>query len=373
MEWTLIAAALVVGLILFAMFARARKGPGLPGVSPDRNALPASSKPKRAAPEPALPNVPKLGDSAPPAKDEAFTQVKPFERPKPIPSLAGDDHEATESRAVVRFEEPALSRDEPSGPHDMIWVPAEGITDRGITRARNEDAFLVDADLGLYVIADGMGGYARGEVASRVAVKQVHDSIRAAEPVVGHADLPQRARALVAAVERANETVHAMAQSAGTGSIMGTTLLAARVSFRKRRIYVAHVGDSRCYRLRAGSLKQLTADHTHGARGVTGPSADHLFRGVGVAPKVEVDLVVDRTLEDDVYLLCSDGLTHMVGDAQIQDILSKNQSDLRRAARALVLAANAKGGRDNITVVVLGVREIATEHAGKSEHAASLH
>jgi protein phosphatase len=120
-------------------------------------------------------------------------------------------------------------------------------------------------------------------------------------------------------------------------------------------------------------LKQLTTDHTHAARGATGPSAHDLFRGVGVAAQVHVDLVVDRTLEDDIYLLCSDGLTRMVGDAEIQEILLKHQSDLRRAARALVLAANAKGGRDNITVVVFGVHETATEQVSKDAPAATLH
>jgi protein phosphatase len=122
--------------------------------------------------------------------------------------------------------------------------------------------------------------------------------------------------------------------------------------------------------MRAGTLKQLTADHTHAARGATGAGAHDLFRGVGIAPEVQVDLVVDRTLDDDVYLLCSDGLNRMVADTQIQDILWKNQDDLKRAARVLVLAANAKGGRDNITVVVLGVHDVTS--VSKTARAAVL-
>jgi protein phosphatase len=359
MQWLLVVAA-IASLVLVGRLIWARK----------HRALPAVAKPGAVPSGPAPPAVPALYDSARPPGEEAeldLTKVRPF-----LHRLADEEHEGTESKALVHFAEPALSRDEPSGPHDLIWVQAEGISDRGITRPRNEDFHLVDSALGLFVVADGMGGYSRGEVASKSAVQRVQAFIRAAEPVIGHEDLPQHARTLVGAVESANETVQAISRvSVEPKKQMGTTLLATRVFSRSRRIYVAHVGDSRCYRLRAGTLKQLTTDHTHEARGATGSSAHHLFRGVGLAKEIHVDLVVDQALHGDIYLLCTDGLTRMIGDQEIQQILEKSPDNMRRAARSLVLAANAKGGRDNITVVVLGIEDAATEHTSKGAPALS--
>jgi serine/threonine protein phosphatase PrpC len=137
---------------------------------------------------------------------------------------------------------------------------------------------------------------------------------------------------------------------------MGTTVVAARFSPNKQRLYVGHVGDSRCYRLRAKELTPLTTDHTMGASGITGPLASHLLRAVGIAPAVKVDLIIGRPRPEDVYLLCSDGLTKMVSDDKIRDILLA-EPNMDRAVEKLVETANAGGGRDNITVILVAVKD----------------
>jgi protein phosphatase len=140
---------------------------------------------------------------------------------------------------------------------------------------------------------------------------------------------------------------------------MGTTLVAARFSPNKQRVYVGHVGDSRCYRLRAGQLTQMTTDHNLRSEGLIGPMAERLSRAVGVERAVKVDLVIARPLPFDKYLLCSDGLTKMVPDAVVRDILT-DKHDLQGAVDELIAAAIDGGGRDNVTVVLVEVRPLGT-------------
>lgn len=135
---------------------------------------------------------------------------------------------------------------------------------------------------------------------------------------------------------------------------MGTTLCAARFSANKKRVYVGHVGDSRCYRLRAGELRQITADHTMADHGVQGPEAAHLGRAVGIWPTVPIDIVMGVPLAGDVYMLCSDGLTKMVKDDIIRQILLAEEN-LSAAVEQLIAFANSRGGKDNITVVLIRV------------------
>jgi protein phosphatase len=135
---------------------------------------------------------------------------------------------------------------------------------------------------------------------------------------------------------------------------MGTTILAARFSPNKQRVYIGHVGDSRCYRLRDGTLRQLTTDHTMKALGMKGPRANDLSRAVGIGAKVTIDLVVDKPRNGDLYLLCSDGLSKMVPDEKVQTILL-GEKDLNVAVYGLIEAANDAGGRDNVTAVVIKV------------------
>jgi protein phosphatase len=202
-----------------------------------------------------------------------------------------------------------------------------------------------------------MGGHAGGDVASKMAVETIGEAFRK-NTFAGdtYADVPRRGSELALAIQMANRAIydHARAHAAYTG--MGTTVVSARFSPNKQRLYVGHVGDSRCYRLRGKALTQITTDHTMGAQGVTGPLASHLNRAVGVNPGVKVDLIIARPRPEDVYLLCTDGLSKMVADADIQQILL-DEPDLGKAVQKLVERANARGGRDNITVVLVQVKD----------------
>src|SRR4029078_6241709 len=129
-----------------------------------------------------------------------------------------------------------------------------------------------------------------------------------------------------------------------------------RFSPNKQRVYIGHVGDSRAYRLRNKELVQLPTVHTRGSTGITGPLASHLLRAVGIGPAVKVDLIIGRPRPEDVYLLCSDGLTKMVTNEGIQQILLAEPT-LDRAVEKLVERANASGGRDNITVILVQVKD----------------
>lgn len=263
---------------------------------------------------------------------------------------------ATASKPVVRYElgSPTES-DDPPGTPDRFGVRAAGRTDKGVVRRRNDDAFLVDPRIGLFVVADGMGGHADGDLASQLAVDEIVAGLHADVPEsrAAPADLPPRARTLVAAIERANAAVHEAARR--QRKVMGATVVAARVSPRSQRLYVAHAGDCRAYRLREGVCRQLTADHTLGAAGVEGPRASRVCRAIGAAPTIAVDVFVDAPLPEDVYLFCSDGLFRMLADVEIARVLAEHRRDPEKAALTLTLAANAAGGRDNVTVVVLAI------------------
>ncbi len=137
---------------------------------------------------------------------------------------------------------------------------------------------------------------------------------------------------------------------------MGTTVVCAYFSANNQRAYVAHVGDSRCYRLRAGTLSQLTTDHTLGAAGIQGKAAGVLSRAVGVEPHVDVDVTIESPQPGDVYLLCSDGLSRMVAHDAIESILVATP-DLEEATQQLTDRANTGGGRDNITVILVRVED----------------
>jgi protein phosphatase len=245
--------------------------------------------------------------------------------------------------------------DEPTGPLALILVHGAAQTDTGKTRKRNEDSYLVLKENNLFVVADGMGGYAGGDIASRLAVETVEETFRSKKfPGTPFEGLPPRASELVQSVEAANEAIHAEAEKDPKYRGMGTTVVAARFSARKQRLYVAHVGDSRCYRLREGKMVQVTVDHTMASAGATGPGADRLMRALGVNRTVEVDLLVAKPKQGDVYLLCTDGLSKMASEEEIAAILktTKNPDD---AAKQFIQLANDHGGKDNVTVIVVRV------------------
>ena len=228
-------------------------------------------------------------------------------------------------------------------------------TDTGLQRRANEDALLAHAPL--FVVADGMGGAQAGEVASRIAV----DVFR---PGLEHPAEPERALAALAraANTRIHELSHANAEHAG----MGTTLTAVYVG--EHDVAIAHVGDSRAYCLRDGELLRLTDDHTlvdellrqgrlTPEEAVEHPQRSVITRALGPEGAVEVDTRSCQARARDVFLLCSDGLTTMISEQQIRDLLVANPR-LADAGEALIAAANAAGGRDNVTVVLLRVEEV---------------
>lgn len=233
-------------------------------------------------------------------------------------------------------------------------------SDQGRVRASNEDSFVADAPDRLFLVADGMGGHAAGEVASRIAASVVEEVVR--EGPAGEAG----AR-LHAAVRQANARVYETQRAREEYRGMGTTLTA--LLFDGPRYHVAQVGDSRAYLLREGALQQLTRDHSlvwplyeNGILSkdeiVRHPQKHLVTRSIGTHADVEVDLCSALCREGDLYLLCSDGLTDVLGDEEIRGILagpdaSPEEASAEEVCRRLVRAANEAGGPDNITAVVV--------------------
>jgi protein phosphatase len=237
-------------------------------------------------------------------------------------------------------------------------------TDTGRQRRANEDSHLARAPL--FVVADGMGGAQAGEVASRIAVESFEGGLQAtSEPEAALAQLTRDANA------RIHELSHSHAEQAG----MGTTLTAVYVG--EREVSIAHVGDSRAYRLRAGELLRLTEDHSlvdellrqgrlTPEEALEHPQRSVITRALGPEGFVEVDTRSYSAQDGDVYLLCSDGLTTMVPEPRLAELLLAHES-LRDAGEALIAAANEAGGRDNITVLLLRVEELDASAAPPTE------
>jgi len=229
-------------------------------------------------------------------------------------------------------------------------------TDVGLRRRANEDRYAVAPELGLYLVADGMGGHTAGQVASDLAAQ---GAVRALETLQSaEASLTEKLRYSVAA---ANREVFGTAQAKPHLTGMGTTLVALLAG--GRRIALAHVGDSRAYLVRGGKIRQLTDDHSlvaelvrrreitaHAARGH--PHRHVLTRALGVRRVAEPDLAELTPAVDDVFVLCSDGLTGHVQDAEIAAEVSGNP-DLDHVSERLIGLANSRGGEDNITVVLV--------------------
>jgi len=235
----------------------------------------------------------------------------------------------------------------------MMIGERAGVSDPGRKRRRNEDSFVVEPPL--FVVADGMGGAQAGEVASRLAAATFREYHEADE-------LAPEER-VIAIVQEANRRIYDRASEDRSASGMGTTVTAALVA--GGRITIGHVGDSRAYRIRGESLEQLTDDHSLVADLVRGgrlspeeadlhPQRSVITRALGTDPEVDVDALTVGAEPGDVFLLCSDGLTSMVGDDEILRIVAAAPT-LDDAAAQLVKAANRSGGEDNITVVLFRV------------------
>lgn len=242
----------------------------------------------------------------------------------------------------------------------MSWSSA-GMTDRGRRRARNEDAFLLRPHARIFAVADGMGGHAAGNIASRTAIDVLARAFeRAPSPRIGAATL---ARRLLGVFEDANHAILEHAAENRECAGMGTTLTALAPLAASEQCVIAHVGDSRAYRLRTGELTQLTRDHTWVQQQVDAgmltsaesrhhPLASVLSRVLGTAAVGPADTLVVDAAPADVFLLCSDGLTTMLDDADVRMLLDR-ALPLEDRARSLIEAANERGGLDNTTVVLL--------------------
>lgn len=239
-------------------------------------------------------------------------------------------------------------------------VEYAALSDVGQMRENNEDSWAVDADAGLYLVADGMGGHARGEVASRMAADIITEEMRKSGRKRGKHEL-------VASLCRANNVVYAKSLSEPDHQGMGTTVVAALML--EGRVALAHVGDSRAYLYRKGDLKQITRDHTLVQQQIDEgklriEDADRVFyknvltRAVGTQAELEVESQLLRVRDDDVLLLCTDGLTAMLNDEEILKALNDEVPDLEKACRNLVDEANRAGGRDNITVILMRFEDV---------------
>ncbi len=250
---------------------------------------------------------------------------------------------------------------------ETLALDLANVSDAGLKRPHNEDSAVTDSELGLVLVADGMGGYKAGEVASAIAAKIILDGVRAGrfqhQFVQQHAQKQSHeAQLLKGAIESANRYILETAQKIPQCQGMGTTVVAAL--FAKDRITIAHVGDSRMYRLRGGEFKQLTNDHSlvqelidrgffaSPEEAQANTPKNLVTRALGIDEQVMVDVQELATSPDDIYLLCSDGLNDMVNDEEIRLTLSKYSANLLEAARQLVANANASGGKDNISVVL---------------------
>jgi PPM family protein phosphatase len=244
-------------------------------------------------------------------------------------------------------------------------LAAYGGTDTGMVRESNEDSFAVRGDLGVFMVADGLGGAAAGEVASQIAIEQVERAVEDADttwprdPAMHGPD--SGPRRFIAGIHHANRSILRQARREQALRGMGTTF--AGLLLLERRAIVAHVGDSRVYRLREGTLDRMTRDHTLANhlldRGWltpdevdSHPKRHVITRAVGTHEMVEVDTRIVDLQPDDAFLVCSDGLHGLLDDAEIEEILSAH-ADPFVAVGILIDRANEKGGHDNVTAVVV--------------------
>jgi PPM family protein phosphatase len=238
-------------------------------------------------------------------------------------------------------------------------------TDPGLQRRDNEDSMFAQAPV--FVVADGMGGAQAGEVASRIAIETFEEGL----PESGSPE-----ERLVTAAQTANHRIHELAAAERERAGMGTTLTAAYLD--DSDLAIAHVGDSRAYLFRDGELTRLTQDHSlveelvRQGKLTPEQAAEHpqrsiITRALGPEPTVNVDTWTYPVRAGDVLLLCSDGLTSMISEAEVASVLAETD-DLNLAAERLIAAANEAGGRDNITVVLFRLEEVGVDGGGASDH-----
>jgi PPM family protein phosphatase len=253
------------------------------------------------------------------------------------------------------------------------------VTDVGKVRDHNEDTIGAQPDIGLWVLADGMGGYNAGEVASGIAVKTITDLVTEACRREKRAEIEsgtgymRQTIVLRDAIHRANKVINQTAQSQPQCEGMGTTLVAAL--FYDNRVSIAHVGDSRMYRLRGNRFEQITMDHSllqelvdrgfySQEEAQRSTNRNYVTRALGVEANVEVEVQEVEVQKGDFFLMCSDGLPDMVEDEDIHLTISTFGNDVRTVGEQLIKLTNDNGGRDNVSVILVRVADAFPAQAG---------
>jgi protein phosphatase len=252
-------------------------------------------------------------------------------------------------------------------------------TDVGKVRDHNEDTIGAQPDIGLWVLADGMGGYNAGEVASGIAVKTILDMVTEACKREKRADIEsstgymRQTIVLRDAIHRANKVINQTAQSQPQCEGMGTTLVASL--FYDNKVSIAHVGDSRMYRLRGNRFEQITMDHSllqelvdrgfySQEEAQRSTNRNYVTRALGVEANVEVEVQEIEVQKGDYFLMCSDGLPDMVEDEDIHLTISTFANDVRTVGEQLIKLTNDNGGRDNVSVILVRVADAFPAQAG---------
>jgi PPM family protein phosphatase len=251
-------------------------------------------------------------------------------------------------------------------------IRSVGLSDVGRVREHNEDTIGVDTDIGLMVLADGMGGYNAGEVASGLAVKTIMSLVKEAVDKQNmtaedaSSGLSRPSIVLRDAIMRANKIIYQTAKTQPQCEGMGTTIVAC--IFADNKVSVAHVGDSRVYRLRANHFEQITMDHSllqelvdrgfySQAEAARATNKNYVTRALGVEPTVDVEIHEHPVAKGDFYVLCSDGLSDMVEDEDIHLTISTFSANLETVAKQLIQLSNDNGGRDNVSLILTQVVE----------------
>lgn len=252
-------------------------------------------------------------------------------------------------------------------------IAAFGLSDVGKQREKNEDSFLVRGDLELYAVCDGMGGHKGGDYASQEAIDILEDIVSSLRKDPGSLlkygeEVPENdyQSHIRYALRIASRRIYQRSLEDSQLRGMGTT--AVVLYFRENKVYVANVGDSRAYRMRNGKLRQITTDHSlvneQVRAGMMSPEEARghrmkniITRSVGFQQDVDVDVDIRAVLPGDLFLLCSDGLSNMISEAEIEQVIIKN-NDLTDICRTLIEMANNKGGDDNVTVILVRVDDL---------------
>ena len=293
-------------------------------------------------------------DDAPSSKTIPAEPPAKSNRPPSAPAPATPSIGSTTTEVHIDVEED----EEPTGPHALILVTAVGRTDPGLKRKHNEDAYTILENHHLFVIADGMGRHAAGEIASKMCVDAITESFeKGTKPQYKpEGAIPKRGAQLRDGIQLANEKIFDESHEVDEYAGMGTTVVTAYFSPNNQRVYIGHVGDSRCYRFRDGQLTQITKDHTLGAAGIQGKSSNVLSRAVGIEDHVEVDLNIESPASRrHLSPLFGRPVAHGRRRADLKTV--GEVKDLDACVAKLIEMANARGGRDNITAILIGVED----------------